>query len=181
MRIPQALLALVVASAALLLAAAALTPQPGDAPAPHPEHATLLVGGAGAARSLALRAIGWAFGALQIGLFAACFALGLRRADGLGPLRRPLLVGLALYLALWTALVVSYGAYARDPGGALFGAFPAPTAWLVYGLWPFPLWFAWLYLRHFDERVLRDDDLRRFRARLAALAEARSDAGEEPG
>lgn len=172
MRLPLGLLALVIASAGLLLAAAAIAPQPGDLPATHPVHPTLLVGGAASARSTAMLAIGWAFGALQLALFAGCFALGLRRAEGLGPLRRPLWLGLALYQALWAALVVAYAGYARDPHGALWGGFPAPTAWMLYGLWPFPLYFAWLYLRHFDDWVLGDRALERFRARLAELRAA---------
>ncbi len=177
-RIPQWLLALVLASAGLLVAAAALAPAPGDLPTPHPELPTLLVGGAATARSAALLAIGWAFGALQIALFALCFALGVRRAEGLGPLRRPLWIAATLYQAVWAALVIAYVGYARDPSGPLWGAFPAPTAWLFYGLWPYPLVFAWLYLHHFDAWVLGERDLERFRA---ALARARGGAGPGGG
>ena len=179
MRTPQLLLGLVLASALLLLAAAALPEAPGARPSTHPEHPTLLSGAPAAAQPDGLLAIGWAFGAVQLGFFAACFALGMRRADGLGPLRRPLWLGLGLYELLWTALVVAYAAFARDPGGALVGGLPWPTALMLFGLWPFPLFFAALYLRHFDGWVLSDRDLERFRSRLAALRAG--DAAPDPG
>jgi len=173
MRIPQLLLGLVLASALLLAAAAWLPAAPGTGAGPHPEHPTLLVADGAAAHAPGVLALGWAFGAVQIAFFGACFALGMRRAEGLGPLRRPLWIGLVLYELLWSAVVLAYAGFARDPGGALWGGFPLPTALMLFGLWPFPVWFAVLYLRHFDRWVLDDADLERFRARVAALERER--------
>lgn len=174
MRIPQLLLGLVLASALLLAAAAWLATAPGTGASPHPEHPTLLVGEGAAARAPGVLVLGWAFGAVQIAFFGACFALGMRRAEGLGPLRGPLWAGLALYELLWTAVVLAYAAFARDPAGAgEWGGFPLPTALMLFGLWPFPVWFAVLYLRHFEGWVLDDAGLERFRARVAALERER--------
>jgi len=84
-------------------------------------------------------------------------------------------VGLGLYELGWLALFALYRGFAADPGGPLFGSLPAPTAWMLYVLWPLPLWFAWLYWRHFDAAFLSERDVERFRARLAELERARRD------
>lgn len=179
MTIPRILLGLVLASAALLLAASGVPEPPGAGPAPHPELPTLLVGGDGA-RHPGILALGWAFGAVQIAFFAACFALGLARGGRLGPIGRPLLVGLVLHEALWAGLVASYAWTAGDPEARLWGSFPLPTAWMLYALWPFPLWFAAVYLIHFDSWFLNAGDLERFRARVAELGAQRAREEREP-
>jgi hypothetical protein len=167
--IPRILLGLVLASAALLFAASAVPEAPGATASAHPGLPTLLGGGDGA-RDPRILAVGWAFGAVQIAFFAACFALGLARGGRLGPLARPLLAGLGVYEVLWAGLVASYAWTAGDPHARLWASFPLPTAWMLYALWPFPLWFAALYLRHFDTWFLNEADLERFRARVAELS-----------
>ena len=71
-------------------------------------------GGEGAARVGPVLAIGAVFGLVQIVFFGLCFALGMRRRQGLGPLRRPLLVGLAAYAGVWLWLIGSYVGYAAE-------------------------------------------------------------------
>lgn len=178
MRIPQLLLGLVLASGALLVAAALVPEAPGAGVAPHPEHPSLLTGGAPA--SPVMIGIGALFGLVQIAFFGACFALGMQRRGRLGPVARPLLVGLALYAGVWSTLVAAYAATAGDPDAALWGSFPAATAWMLYGMWPFPLVFAFLYLRHFDDWFLNEEDLARFRARLAELEAEGAEGREAP-
>jgi hypothetical protein len=108
------------------------------------------------------------FGALQIAFFGACFALGLRRGRSLGPVARPLLVGLLLYEGMFGLLLYAYARYLAEPGAPLVLSFPLPTAVLLYGLWPLPLWFAWIYLRHFDGWVVDEAEIER----VLALAPA---------
>jgi len=159
-RIPELLLILVGLIAGVLGVAVWLG-DVGATPVAHPEYATLL--GSGGAHGGAALWLGWAFGALQIAFFGACFALGMRRREGLGPLRRPILIGLLVYEVAWTALILAYARFAADPGGALLLAFPAPTALMLYVLWPLPLLFMWIYLRSFDGWFLDEEELARFR------------------
>ena len=100
----------------------------------------------------------------------------MRRRTGLGPLRRPILAGLLVYELAWAALIIAYARFAADPPDALVLSFPAPTALMLYVLWPLPLIFMWIYLRAFDSWFLTDRDLARFRALLAERDEA-EDAG----
>lgn len=168
-RLPALLLAAVVVSAGLLLAAV-LTPEPpGGVVRPHGEHATMLVAARpGEPASLAL---GWALGAAQAALFVGGFALALRPTDRRGRLGRACGVGLALYEAGWAVLFWLHRGFAAEPGAPLVGSLPAPTAWMLYVLWPLPSFFAWLYWRHFDAAFLSERDIERFRARLAELRE----------
>ena len=172
MRIPLLLLVLVAAIAAVLGIAVGLG-DVGATPETHPCFATLLR--SGGARTGAALWLGWAFGALQIAFFGACFALGMRRREGLGPLRGPILVGLLLYEVAWTALILVYARFAADPSAALVLSLPAPTALMLYVLWPLPLFFMWIYLRAFDGWFLREEDLTRFRAILEEEASERSE------
>ena len=118
---------------------------------------------------MALGLLGALFGFVQIAYFGLCFALGVRRHEGLGPLRRPLLAGLAAYAAVWGLLVWTYVDYAAAPAEAMrVLGFPLPTAVLLFGFWPVPVVFAWIYLRHFDW-IVDEERIDRFRARLAEL------------
>ena len=162
MRLAWLLLGLVLAIAGVL-AAAALVPELAPQASPHPDHPSLLRSADGAARVAPVWWLGAAFGALQIGFFGACFALGLRRGGSLGPLARSLWTGLAVYACMFALLLWSYRRFLADPSAPLVLGFPAPTAVMLFLLWPAPLWFAWLYLRHFDGWVLRSEDLERIR------------------
>ncbi|MGH0029509.1 MAG: hypothetical protein ACQGVC_06945 [Myxococcota bacterium] len=173
MRLSLVLLGLVVAAALLLLAAVFVVPATEQVVV-HPDHPTLLRGADGAARIAPVALLGAAFGLVQIGFFGACFALGMRRRGSLGPVARPLWIGLALYAGVFLALLAAYRVFLDDPARLLLG-FPLPTAVMLYALWPVPLWFLWLYLRHFDEQVLAPEDVERVRriAREVAAEEGR--------
>ncbi|MEZ4216576.1 MAG: hypothetical protein R3E88_08870 [Myxococcota bacterium] len=175
-----ALLLVVLASALALALGAWLGAGPGAAGVPHARIPAMFAGGASGDRDGAVLAAGAVFGALQIVFFGLCFALGMRRGGALGRLARPLAIGVALYLAVWGALVAAYAQYAAAPmASPRWLGLPLPTALLLFALWPFPLWFAALYLRGFERHVLTDDDFARFRARLEALAARDAQGGRD--
>jgi len=179
-RLGVALLAVTVASGAVLALGAWLADVPGAAGVPHARIPAMLQGGEGAVPGPAALALGGLFGALQIAFFGLCFALGMRRGGSLGALARPVACGTAGYLAVWVAVVVSYAYYASAPAASprLLG-FPLPTALLLFALWPFPVYFVALYLRGFAAHGLGDADFERFRARLRELeSEERGRGGE---
>jgi hypothetical protein len=121
--------------------------------------------------------LGWALGLLEIGLFVALLGLGARGRGGLRGLGWPLVVGGFAYAVVWSALVVSYAGYAAGSDALVLG-FPAPTAWMLFGLWPVPLLFVVLYVAGFDRWVATRDDLAELERRLA---EARSRAADGDG
>ena len=77
-------------------------------------------------RSADILWLGWTAGVLEILLFALFVALGARRGGGLRGLGVWLACGTAVYIAVWTWLVVAYRGYVDDPAPALFLALPAP-------------------------------------------------------
>lgn len=121
--------------------------------------------------------LGWAAGVLEILLFAGLVALGVRRGGGLRGLGVPLACGTAAYIAVWTWLVVAYRGYQSDPSPALFLALPAPTAIMLYVLWPMPLVFVIFFVAGFRRWVLTEDDEAEFE-RLVARRRARESEPE---
>lgn len=152
---------------------------PGAAGQPHPLFETMMQGGPEGAR-LDLWPAGTLFGGLAISLFVALVAFGLRR-DGAttgrgGAGSAALWIGWLLYLGVFLALSFSYRSYATTGAPELILGFPPPTAWMLFGLWPAPLWFVLLYVLQFDRRVLTKEELRRFEERVAerrAIEESR--------
>ncbi len=172
-RLAMLLLGVCVAVAALLLWAAAGEPHPDAAGTAHPERASLLSGGDGAARGRPLLDLAWAYGAAAIAFFAIAFALALRRrGQGLGPVRVPFWISVGLYQLAWLGLLLAYAAFLRAPAEApfVFG-FPLPTAIMLFVLWPLPVLFMLIYLRFFSRWVWTAEDEERA-ARLVAAARA---------
>ena len=131
--------------------------------AEHPTYPSMQQAPPGAERHAKVLWFGYAFGVLQIVLYVACIALALRRGGRLGRRAIPLLVGGAIYLATFTAMVVAYRQYALTGEADLFLGFPAPTAWMLFGVWPVPLWFLFLYVLSYDRWIFTPDDMKRFR------------------
>jgi hypothetical protein len=175
-RLAVAMLLSVLLSAGLLLLAAWIGESVAERPVVHPEIPGMMHGGQSAARTGPVLWIGAVFGLAQIGFFGLCFALGMRGRGGLGPVSRPLWIALSVFAGVWLALVWSYLGYAADPiGTSRWLGFPLPTAILLFGFWPLPLLFVAIYLRYFDEMVIDEERLARFRTRLAALRRERRD------
>jgi hypothetical protein len=172
------LLGVLICVAAVLVAAASTAPHPAATGTAHPTFTSMLHGGPGQARVAGLFWLGWAFGALQLLFFVLCFALGMRRASGLGRLRVPLVVGAVLHQLCWLWLLQSYASYSADPSPhtTVLG-FPPPTAIMLYVLWPFPAFFVALYVLSFDRFVFTADDQRRF-DELVARYGTGDDGGE---
>lgn len=133
----------------------------------HAEYETMQAGGDGAARGGTIIWVGLAFGLLQIAFFVTAIAFGGRKANRVGPLRTPIILFGLIYAAVFTAMVIAYRGYTETANPALYLNLPAPTAWMMYGVWGFPLVFMFLYLARFDDWTFTDADLERFKALVA--------------
>ena len=140
----------------------------------HPTYETMLAGGDGAARHGAILWAGLAFGLLQVAFFVALLAFGARKHGSTGPFRTPLAVGFVLFAAIFVAMFVSYGGYLQSDDPEQLFAFPYPTAWMIYGIWGFPLVFMFLYMLFFDRWTFTEEDAARFRE-LVAQKQAAAD------
>jgi len=97
---------------------------------------------------------------LAFGL-AACALLTLGLGLGFGGGRRITRALLALF-AGYSVLLGGMVWLAETP--ALVLGFPAPTALLVYGIWPMPLLMGLLYALVFHSSVLPEEKLKKFLA-----------------
>ncbi|NKB89664.1 MAG: hypothetical protein GKS06_15715 [Acidobacteria bacterium] len=129
----------------------------------------MLVGGDGSSHRAVL-ALGWAFGALQIALFAALILFGAGARGRERGLLRPLVGGSVVYLFVWTLVVAAYQGWLAGASGPSVLGFPLPTVLLIFAMWPLPVFYVYLYVRHFDRWVFNADD----EARLRDLAERSS-------
>ena len=136
----------------------------------HPTFDTMLQGGDGAARHRPMLWLGWLAGVLQILFFVGLVLLGLRRGDRVTAGRGAVIGAAVAFLAVFTLLVRSYRGFMLQGAGAesqLFLGFPAPTAWMLFGLWTVPGVFLILYVLRFDSWILDAEALARFERLLA--------------
>jgi hypothetical protein len=74
-----------------------------------------------------------------------------------------------LYEAVFSMMCWTYWRSLSDPLEVSFwGSFPAPVAWLVYGIWLFPGFFIALYVARFNEWILPRESMCRFEEILQA-------------
>lgn len=124
----------------------------------HDKFPTMKQGGPGAERHAVTLWLGWAFVTLCVLFFGGCLAMGMTRRGTLGPTKGPLIFGTAGLAAIFAALILSYYKYMNEETHALFLGFPRPSAWMLYAVWIFPVFFMILYYRVFDSWFFTADD-----------------------
>jgi hypothetical protein len=128
----------------------------------HRDFPSMSHGGSGLARHGHLLWYGWVFGALQILFFAGLMAFGARKGERLRGLGKPLLLGAAATLSVWTLGVLTYSRYLSEATHPRFLALPVPTAIMVYGMWFTPVIFTLLFVIGFKRWYVTDQDLAEF-------------------
>ncbi len=148
MKWPLLLLALLAAMAAAASVAAVL----GDTSqhTAHPQYPTLLQGDPGAAGHERMLPAVWVCGVLMLAFAAALMAWSFRRHDRSGWPAWALAACFVVQAGLFSAAMLAYVRFMRDPSPQLWGALPLPTAWLVYAFWPAQLVFVVLFVATFD-------------------------------
>ena len=107
--------------------------------------------------------LGSLFGILTVAFIGLLVWGGLLKGGKETPLARRMLIAFGGYILVFVALFWTYSRYIFDPfGSGTFGGFPVTTAWLMYGVWFFPLVFVWLYASMFNKWVLDAEDIKRF-------------------
>lgn len=143
---------------------------------PHDQYGSMLSGGPGADRHSNIFWAGLAFAALQAVFFVALLAFGIRKKEKVGPALVPILVGGAGYVAIVTLLFLSYRAYMNDAAPELVFALPKPTAWMIYGIWMFPICFVFVFRYFFNSWYLTDEDMERYNAIVADRRQAEEES-----
>ena len=192
MKLPHLLFALLIGMCGVILAAFLIeevpyVDAPGEDGAPpvrqylghgfdHPAIPAMQAGGPGEERHARVLWLGLVFGLLQIAFFLTSLVFGAQKNEKFGPLLRPVAIAGVIYAAIFTAMVVTYRGYAGEDTHTLFLALPTPTAWMIYGVWFFPLFYMLLYMYIFDRWTWTEADAERFREIVASRRKA--EAGE---
>jgi hypothetical protein len=171
--------AIALSLAAILFATAGIPERVQGHSIAHPQFAGMQQSGVDAEPDVALLWVGWSFGALQIAFFAAMLALGARSRRGLRGLGVPLIAASLIYLAVWSALVLAYRSQVSVEDPVLLLGFPAPTAWMLFALWPCPLIFTVYYVIGFDRWIATPEDLAELDRTLARLRAGSESPDEE--
>ncbi len=145
-----------------------LTPEVGDVGGkPHEQFATMASGGSGVERHENVLWLGGLFGAFTLLFLVALMGFGARKDDSSRGLLGPLSVSLALSLGAWVCLLVSYTQYARGDSETFFLALPAPSAIMLYALFPLTIFFNLLYVVGFERWILTHEDYEDYERLLA--------------
>ncbi len=129
---------------------------------------TMRNGGASLSSKSSTKWLSFLFGLFILGVFGMCLAIGYRKRGQIGAIRKWLIIGIVSYIGVYTMMVISYWNYIDGVGETTyFLGVPAPTAWMLYGVWFFPLFFTILYIRKFDEWVITPEELERFHELVA--------------
>ncbi len=132
----------------------------------HPDVPSLLQSTGGPTGQPEVIWLGYAVGLLILGVMAVCVWIGLRKKETGTPLSRRVMIGFGGFALIFTGLTITYARYTGAADVPFFGGFPLPTAWMIYGMWLFPLVFVGLYMALFDRWVLTEDDQARFQELL---------------
>lgn len=166
--VPRSLIyALLGVSAALLLllALGLVLPIPADIEAvTHPDADSMLRSGSGAPGGTLVVAAGFATGLLVLAMIGLCLLVGV--APGANGLKRWILGGTVAYGLVFSALMLSYLDFLEGGPLRIFVGFPAPTAWMMYGVWFFPWVFIVAYVVTFRTSYFTPEAEERFRELL---------------
>jgi hypothetical protein len=127
----------------------------------HDTFTTMEQGGPGAERHAKTLWIAWAFAVVSIVFYISCISLGAARHGKLGPAKIPFAIGTVILILIFCGLFNSYRGYMNEDVHALFLSFPRPTAWMMYAVWPFPIFFLVIYYIQFDKWHFTDEDQQR--------------------
>ena len=157
MRLPWLLFA---STAVLLLIMAAgffLSPSARPTAQPHAVYTSLEIAHRGSQETLWL---GYSMGLAILSVMAALVLLGVSKNGKIGALGGWLAAGFVCLGLIFTGLVASYAQYAAGNKDSFFGGLPSPTAWMIYGVWLFPMLMILACSFYFDRWYFTDEDQR---------------------
>ena len=151
----KVLFAIILAMAALIGFLLTVPEAPGGHGFQHPDFSTMWHG---SERHGALLWVGWAFGVLFYMFAFTLAALGARQRDRLRGVGPRLFFGFVGCVAVWTFLIFVYRDYSNEVEHNLFLTLPAPTAVMLFGLFPSALVFSLSFSIGFKRWVYSDED-----------------------
>ncbi len=148
-----------------LLVVGVIYPAPADVlAAPHPDYPEMLRSGANSTGGVWTVRAGYLTGLLVIWMLGATSMVGIRSDDRRG---QRLMIGATLvYAATFVGMAMSYSRYAAEGFTGTVLGFPAPTAWMIYGMWHIPWLMVFVYVLLWDSVSMPPKSRERFAALL---------------
>ena len=84
-----------------------------------------------------------------------------------------MIIGVIVFVAIWTAMVALYPAYASGENRTLVLSFPISTTLMLYGIWGMPTFFVILYTVYFRKWIMTPEDSREFKALMERVNKKR--------
>ena len=112
---------------------------------PHPRIDQMQVGALRATDDADNWWLGLTFGLLVIATLVGCLMLAANGTRNSSSLCKVTALGGLLFAGSFVAMMVSYRSFTNTPEQRLWGPFPAPTSWMVFGVWFTPLVFLAIY------------------------------------
>ncbi len=128
----------------------------------HESFSTMLHSGESVATAPFVKWIAFFFGLCILSIFVVSIMIGYRKYEKLGKVKPWLIGGSIAYLLVFSMMVFSYWHYVEEGSAAYFLGFPAPTAWMLYAVWLFPLFFSFIYIFKFNDWVISPEERKRF-------------------
>jgi hypothetical protein len=115
-----------------------------------PQAASMLHGGDGHERQKSIIVLACLFAVLCVVFGIACIYLGTLRLTGPSPLKWPLILAGLVGCLVMVAMFHSYQDSLGDAAPGYFLGFPTPTAWMMYGVYSFPILVVIYFVYWFD-------------------------------
>ncbi len=154
---------------------AGITPEVANSTGvPHPEFKGMLIGPNNIDQAVHTRWLGYFYGLGIIFLFGVFLLIGNRKKGKLTSIGKWILIGIGAYLLFYTMMVLSHWSYSDNDGGDFILMMPAPTAWMIYGVWFVPLIITAAFVFKFEEAIISDEEIASFEAYVKELKEKES-------
>ncbi|MEM9723514.1 MAG: hypothetical protein AAGA10_29880 [Bacteroidota bacterium] len=159
-RIFLLMLALLLVCLTLTGVLALLPPQVQPTGTIHPEYASLMRSGTSVWDSPIHKGIAIGFGVAILGLFGLTLYIGGYKQEDKKrkKIYTAFAVGMVAYYTVFFFLLSSYGSYHIGENPTFFGGLPAPSAWMMYGIWFIPVLISGVYIVKFSDWVLSPEE-----------------------
>ncbi len=134
-----------------------LSPSVRPAAQPHAVYTSIETSDRGSQETLWL---GYSMGLAILAVMAALVLMGVGKNGPGNMLGKWLGAGFICLGLIFTCLVASYARYGAGHEDSFFGGLPAPTAWMIYGVWLFPMLMILACSYHFDRWYFTEEDQR---------------------
>lgn len=140
----------------------------------HPDYPSMLHSGTSVTSTSTTKWIVTLYGAAIICMFTSVIFIATRKKDSShqSKLWLRVAIGGVLYLVVYGLMVRSAAAYSATGVADYFLGFPAPTAWMLFGMWTIPLFFTFFYVFRFDDWVISPEEEEKFNAIIAKRNQA---------